>query len=238
MLKIQFDRLVADGVDELGALVMVIDEFPSEERYQPTIELLEEIGYQRSDSSNLSDGEYAIKTPGGNGTEDAIRTFFCMFKMGRYLIQYQPLNRFLLRGKNCSPHRPESDFRFADWYPVKRSSSPQEKTATIEDQLADDFPNAAMAAQFLHDHGFARSNTHKRLPKNTYFVACRHGDGQPSGIVFRGQVKIYFFDYYDDKRYEIGSSGLLKEHCPTKRQLSDSMSLAANQLHIPGPFDQ
>ena len=237
MLKNQFDQFVAEGFDELGAFVMVIDGFPAEERSQPTIELLEELGYQRQDTSNLSDGEYAIKTAAGGGSEAAMRTLFCMFKMGRYLIQYQPINRCLLRGTNCKPHRPESDFRFADWYPAK-GSVPRERVGNIEDQLADDFPNAATAAQFLHDLGVARRNTYKKLPKNTYFVASRHGDGQPSGIVFRTASKTYFFDYYEDERYEMGSSGLLKDLCPTERQLSQSMSIALSQLHSLGPFDK
>lgn len=236
MLKLQFDQFVGDGFDELGAFVMVIDGFPAEERSQPTIELLEEIGYQRRGTSNLSDGEYAIKTVAGNGTEAAMQTFFCMFKMGKYLIQYQPLNRCILRGTSCKPHRPESDFRFADWYPVK-GSSPRDRVGKIEDQLADDFPNAAMAAQFLYDLGIARSNTHKKLPKNTYFVASRHGDGQPSGIVFRTTSKTCFYDYFEDQRYEMGSSGLLKDYCPTKRQLSDSMSIAPCQFPALGSFN-
>ena len=236
MLRIQFDRLVADGFDELGAFVMVIDGFPSEERYQPTTELLEEIGYQRLGSSNVGEGEYAIKTVGGGGTEAAMQTFFCLFKMGKHLIQYQPLNRCILRGTSCKPHRPESAFRFADWYPVKGASH-RKRVGKIEDQLADDFPNAAMATQFLHDLGHARSNTHKKLPKNTYFVAARHGDGQPSGVVFRTASKTYFYDYYEDQRYEMGSSGLLKDYCPTKRQLIDSTSIALFQFPALGSFD-
>jgi hypothetical protein len=237
MLKYQFDQFVVDGFDELGAFVMVIDGFPPEERYQPTVDLLEEIGYQRVDTSDVGDGEYNIKTAGGHGTEASMKSFFCSFKMGKHLIQYQPVNRCILRGTSCKPHRPESDFRFADWYPVKGSSL-RERAKKIEDQLADDFPNAAMAAQFLYDLGFARSNTYKKLPKNTYFVASRHGDGQPSGIVFRGVSKTYFYDYYEDERYEMGSSGLLKDFCPTKRQLSDSMSLAVSQFPSLGSFDE
>ena len=229
MLKTQFEQFVADGFDELGALVMIIDGFPAEERYRPTIELLEAIGYQHCETEDLNDGEYAMKTGGGSESDAAIRTFFIVFKMGRFLIQYQPINRFLMRGKNCLPHRPESDFRFADWYPVKGSAAKGD-VEKIEDRLADDFPNAAMAAQFLHDHGFARSNTHKRLPPNTYFVASRQGDGQPSGIVFRGEDKTYFYDYYADARYLMGSSGLLKEYFETKRQSDSSMSIALTQF--------
>lgn len=236
MLKHQFDQFVADGFDELGAFVMVIDGFPAEERYPPTIELLEEIGYRRCDSTKLSDGEYAIRTVGGKATEDALRTFFCMFKLGKHLILYQPLNRCICRGESFKPHRPESDFRFADWYPMK-GLSPRERAGEIEDQLANDFPNAAMAAQFLHDLGFARSNTYKKLPTNTYFVATRHGDGQPSGIVFRGESKTYFYDYYEDQRYEIGSSGLLKDFSPTNRQLSASMELVSHLFPAPGSLD-
>ena len=108
----------------------------------------------------------------------------------------------------------------------------KQHVGAIEDQLADDFPNAAMAGQFLHDHGFKRSNTHKRLAKNTYFVAARHGDGQPSGIVFRGENETFFFDYYADTRYTMGASGLLKDERPTQRQFSDSASIA--MMNFPG----
>ncbi|MGB7344957.1 MAG: hypothetical protein WBD20_12150 [Pirellulaceae bacterium] len=193
MLKTQFDQFVNDGFDQLGAFVMVIDGFPAEERYQPTNELLQAIGYTRIETEDLNDLQYIIKTGGGQSSEAAIRTFFVVFKMGKFLIQYQPINRCLMRGRRLLPHRPESDFRFADWYPVKGSTA-KKRAAKIEDQLADDFPNAATAAQFLHDHGFARRNTYKKLPQNTYFVASRHGDGQPSGIVFRGKEQTYFYD--------------------------------------------
>lgn len=224
MLKTQFDGFVSEGFDILGALIMVIDGFPAEERFTPTVELLESLGYRRSESGEVGEDEYGIKTPAGQGSEAAMRVFFVSFKVGKYMIQYQPLNRFIVRGKSCIPHRPESDFRFADWYPVKGSAG-KIQVAKIEDQLADDFPNAAMAAQFLYDQGFARSNTHKRLGKNTYFVAARHGDGQPSGIVFRGDDEIFFFDYYEDARYIMGASGLLKDHRETKRQLNDAVSI-------------
>ena len=120
MLKTQFDRFVAEGFDELGALIMVIDGFPADERLQPTIELLESLGYRRSETAEVDEDEYGIKTPGGQASEAALRAFFVKFKIGRYLIQYQPLHRFILRGKSCIPHRPESDFRFADWYPGNR----------------------------------------------------------------------------------------------------------------------
>ena len=169
LLKYQFDQFVVDGFDELGAFTMLIDGFPHDERYQPTIDLLEEIGYQRVDTSELGDGEYNIKTAGGYGTEASVKSFFCAFRMGKYLIQYQPINRCIFRGTCCKPHRPESDFRFADWYPVKGSS-----------------------------------------PR----------------------------DYYEDERYEMGSSGLLKDFCPTKRQLSDSMSLAVSQFPSLGSLDE
>lgn len=231
MLKHQFDRFVADGYDKLGAFVMVIDGFPAEERYQPTIELLEELGYQRCDTNKVGDGEYAIRTVGGKATEEVLRIFFCVFRMDKYLILYQPVNRCISRGESYKPHRPESDFRFADWYP-RKGLSPRERAEKIEDQLADDFPNAAMAAQFLHDLGFARSNNHKKLPKNTYFVSARHGDGQPSGIVFRGESKTFFYDYFEDQRYEMGSSGLLKDFCPTDRQSMAAMALATNQFPL------
>lgn len=229
MLRAQYDRFIAEGFDELGAFIMVIDGFPPEERLQPTIELLESLGYRRSETANVDDDEYGIKTPGGKASEAALRAFFVQFKIGKFLIQYQPYHRFILRGKSCKPHRPESDFRFADWYPVKGASVP-ERDGRIEDQLADGFPNAAMAAQFLHHHGFARSNTHKKLGKNTYFVAARHGDGQPSGLVFRGEDETYFFDYYADARYIMGASGLLKDHCDTERQISESVSIALTNL--------
>lgn len=235
MLKHQFDGFVADGYDELGAFVMVIDGFSAAERYPPTIELLEELGYQRIDTSKVSEGEYAIRTVGGKATEDALRTFFCTFIMGKFLILYQPLNRCISRGASYKPHRPASDFRFADWYP-KKGTIPRGRTGKIEDQLADDFPSAAMAAQFLHDLGFARSNTYKKLPKNTYFVSTRHGDGQPSGIVFRGESKTFFYDYFEDQRYEMASSGLLKDFSPTDRQSNAAMALATIQLP-PSPLD-
>lgn len=225
MLKNQCDRFVAEGFDKLGAFIMVIDGFPPEQRFEPTIELLESLGYQRTETADVSEGEYNIKTPGGRASEAARRAFFVKFNLGRYLIQYQPLNRFILRGKSCIPHRPESDFRFADWYPVKGSPLKQQ-VGEIEDQLADDFPNAAMAGQFLHDQGFKRSNTHKKLGKDTYFVASRHGDGQPSGIVFRGENETLYFDYYADTRYTMGASGLLKDERPTERQFSDAASIA------------
>lgn len=237
MLKTQHDSFVAEGFDELGAFIMVIDGFPPEQRLEPTIELLESLGYQRRETADVGDSEYNIKTPGGQASEAARRAFFVKFKVGKHLIQYQPFNRFILRGKSCIPHRPDSDFRFADWYPVKGSPIKQ-RVGRIEDQLADDFPNAAMAAQFLHDHGFARSNTHKRLPKHTYFVASRHGDGQPSGVVFRGDSKTYFFDYYEDERYEMGTSGLLKSVCSTERQLQQSMSIAVSHFPTLRSFDQ
>jgi hypothetical protein len=226
MLKIQYDRLIADGFDELGALVSMIDSVDPDERYQPTIELLESLGYRRCDAMKPDDGEYAIKAVGGQATEASLRAFFVVFKMGDYVLNYQPINRCLFRGDKLTSHRPESDFRFADWYPTK-GSAPRKKKGKIEDQLADDFSNASMAAQFLYDHKFARSNTYKRLPKNTYFVSSRHGDGQPSGIVFRGESKTYFYDYYEDERYEMGASGLLKSYCLTRRQTLDSASLAA-----------
>lgn len=225
MLRAQYDRFIAEGFDELGAMIMVVDGFPPEERLQPTVEVLESLSYRRSETANIDEGEYVIKTPGGHASEAALRASFVKFKMGKYLIQYQPLHRFILRGKSCIPHRPESDFRFADWYPVKGASAP-ERVGKIEDQLADRFPNAATAAQFLHHHGFNRSNTHKRLSKNTYFVAARHGDGQPSGLVFRGQDETYFFDYYADRRFLMGASGLLKDHCDTKRQISSRVAIA------------
>jgi hypothetical protein len=88
-----------------------------------------------------------------------------------------------------------------------------------------------MAGQFLHDHGFARSNTHKKLGINTYFVAARHGDGQPSGIAFRGEGETFFFDYYADARYIMGASGLLKDQRQTERQLSDAVSIAMMNFH-------
>ena len=225
MLKTQFDRFVAEGFDELGALIMVIDGFPQDERFEPTIELLESLGYQRRGAPDVDEGEYSVSTPGGQATEAARRVFFVKFILGKHLIQYQPCNRFLLRGKSCKAHRPESDLRFADWYPVK-GSPVKERVGAIEDQLADDFPNAAMAGQFLHDHGFKRSNTYKKLGKNTYFAAARHGDGQPSGIVFRGEDETYFFDYYADTRYTMGSSGLLKDELPSERQQDIAASIA------------
>ena len=210
---------------------MVIDGFSHEKRFEPTIDLLESLDYQRSDSDDVGEGEYSIKTPGGQANDDALRTFFVKFKIGRHLIQYQPINRFILRGKSCIPHRPQSDFRFADWYPVK-GSPVKERVGAIEQQLADDFPNAATAGQFLHDQGFRRSNTHKKLGKNTYFVAARHGDGQPSGIVFRGENETFFFDYYADARYTMGGSGLLKDEQPTERQANDTASIA--MMNFPG----
>ncbi len=231
MLKTQYDSYVAEGFDKLGAFIMVIDGFPPEQRFEPTIELLESLGYQRVQTAGVGEDEYSIKTPGGRASEAARRAFFVKFKFGRYLIQYQPLNRFILRGKSCIPHRPESDFRFADWYPVK-GSPVKPRVGEIQEQLADDFPNAAMAGQFLHDHGFARSNTHKKLGKNTYFVAARHGDGQPSGIVFRGENETFFFDYYADARYVMGASGLLKDEWPTPRQFSNTASIA--MINFPG----
>ncbi len=230
MLRTQFDQFVTDGFDHLGALIMVIDGFPAEERLHPTIELLESLGYTRSASAEVDVDEYAIKTPGGQGSEAALRSFFVKFKMERYLIQYQPLHRFILRGKSCTPHRPESDFRFADWYPVK-GAKVKKRSGKIEDQLADDFPNAAMAGQFLHDHGFTRSNTHKNIGKNTYFVAARHGDGQPSGIVIRGEHETFFFDYFADARYIMGASGLLKDQRQTERQYSDAITIAMMNVH-------
>ncbi len=231
MLKTQYDSFVAEGFDKLGAFIMVIDGFPPEQRFEPTIELLESLGYQRSKTTDVGKDQYSIKTPGGQASESALPAFFVNFKLGRYLIQYQPLNRFILRGKSCIPHRPESDFRFADWYPVKGTPVKQ-RVGEIEDQLADDVPNAAMAGQFLHDHGFKRSNTHKKLSRNMYFVAARHGDGQPSGIVFRGEKEIFFFDYYADSRYIMGASGLLKDERPTQRQFSDAASIA--MMKFPG----
>jgi hypothetical protein len=119
MLKTQYDSFVAEGFDKLGALIMVIDGFPPEQRFEPTIELLESLDYQRVETADVGEREYSIKTPGGKASEAAQRAFFIKFKLGRYVIQYQPLNRFILRGKSCIPHRPESDFRFADWYPAK-----------------------------------------------------------------------------------------------------------------------
>jgi len=230
MLKTEFDQFVADGFDELGAFIMVIDGFPADERLRPTIELLESLGYRRSETAEVDQDEYGIKTPGGSASEAALRAFFVKFKIDRYLIQYQPLHRFILRGKSCIPHRPDSDFRFADWYPVKGAIA-KKRSGAIEEQLADDFPNAATAGQFLHDHGFARSNTHKRLGRNTYFVAARHGDGQPSGIVFRGEDETFYFDYYADARYIVGASGLLKDHRHTERQLSSDISIALMNIH-------
>jgi hypothetical protein len=230
MLKTQFDQFVADGFDRLGAFIMVIDGFLADERFQPTIDLLEALGYSRSDSTEVDVDQYAVRTPGGQQSEAALRTFFVNFKMGHYLIHYQPLNRCIFRGKTYTPHRPESDFRFADWYPVKGATA-KKRSGKIEDQLADDFPNAAMAGQFLHDHGFARSNTHKNLGKNTYFVASRHGDGQPSGIVFRGEDESFFFDYYADARYIMGASGLLKDQRQTARQYSEAISIAMTNIH-------
>ena len=231
MPKIQYDQFVSDGFDPLGAFVMAIDGFPADERYHPTVELLKALDYQRSDSAEIGEGEFRIKTAGGGLSEAAMRTFFVAFKMGKFLIQYQPLNRDLFRGKQFKPHRPESDFRFADWYPVKDSSTVKRK-GKIEDQLADDFPNAAMAAQFLHDQGFVRSNTHKRLPVNTYFVASRHGDGQPSEIVFRGASDIFFYDYYEDARYLMGASGLLMDHVQTERQIHDTLSIVSMNMPL------
>lgn len=225
-----YEQFIQQGFDELGAIVMVIDGHPEDQRYEPTIELFEAIGYQRADSEAVEAGEYAVKTVSGRADTSALPSFFVKFMIGKLLIQYQPLNRFLLRGKSCQPHRPESDFRFADWYPAKTASAIQ-RNNRIEDQLADEFPNAAGAAQFLHELGFQRSNTHKRLDRNVYFVAARHGDGQPSGIVFRGDHETYFYDYYSDERYLMGTRGLLKDHRPTERQLSDSISLAS--MHLP-----
>ncbi len=231
MLKSFFDRFVADGFDELGAFVNVIDGFLAEERFQPTVELLEALGYQRVYSAAVGENEYSISGTGSESNEKSCQTAFFRFQMGKLLIQYQPLNRCILRGKNLATHRPESDFRFADWYPVK-DAPVKAIVGKIEDQLADDFPNAATAAQFLFGHGFARSNTHKRLPKNTYFVAARHGDGQPSGIVFRSDGHTFFYDYYSDARYLMGASGLLKDLCDTERQFSEAMSLATAQMPL------
>ena len=225
LLKTRYDCLLDEGFDELGALVNVIDDYSPEERFSPTIELLESLGLERIKTDDVGLGEYSIKTAAGKNSEAALRAFFVRFKLDRYLIQYQPLNRLILRGESCLPHRPESDFRFADWYPIKRNPA-KERAGKIEDQLADDFPNAAMAGQFLHDHGFKRSNTHKRLNQNTYFVAARQGDAQPSGIVFRGEGQTFFFDYYADTRYLMGASGLLKNEQPTKRQATLAASIA------------
>jgi hypothetical protein len=229
-LQIQYERFIEQGFDGLGAIVMVIDGHPDSERYEPTIELLEAIGYQRCDTESVEPGEYSIKTVSGRADAKALPSFFVKFLMGKQLITYQPLNRFIVRGKSCLPHRPESDFRFADWYPVA-SGRGKERKKPIEDQIADDFPNAAAAAQFLHEQGFKRSNTYKKLDRNTYFVAARHGDGQPSGIVFRGDGETFFYDFYSDDRYLMGASGLLKDHRPTERQLTDSLSLAS--IHCP-----
>jgi hypothetical protein len=230
-LQIQYEKLIEQGFDQLGAIVMVIDGHPGDERYEPTIELLEAIGYQRADHDSVESGEYAIKTVSGRADATALPSFFVKFMIGKQLFQYQPLNRFIARGKSCLPHRPESDFRFADWYPAKRVSGVKRKKR-IEDQIADDFPNAAAAAQFLHEQGLQRSNTYKKLDCSTYFVAARHGDGQPSGIVFRGDGETFFYDFYSDDRYVMGASGVLKDHQPTERQLTDSLSLATMNLPI------
>lgn len=226
MLKESYEQFVGDGFDRLGALVMVIDGYPADSRYRPTIDLLEAIGYQPHDSIDVGDDEYLIQSAGGRGNEAALRAFFVVFKMGKFLIRYQPLNRCILRGKSCKPHRPESDFRFADWYPAKNVDA-CDRVGSVEDQLAD-FPNAMQAAQFLHHHGYARSNTHVKLNKNTYFVSCRQGDGQPSGIVFRGDDEAYFYDYYSDERFLVGQSGLLMEWRQTERQITSELSLAVD----------
>lgn len=228
MLKENFDQFVDAGFDKLGAFIMVIDGFPNDERLRPTIELLEALGYQNCKGTTLDKNEYFVKSLRGQTDEAAMRMFIVTFIVGKYQIQYQPYHRCILRGKSCTPHRPESDFRFADWYPAK-SFSGKEKVGEIEDQLADDFPNAASAAEFLHHHGFTRSNTHKRLGKNTYFVACRHGDGQPSGIVFRGENETYYFDYFADARFVMGPSGLIKDSRETVRQMDSAISLASLQ---------
>ncbi|WP_442509670.1 hypothetical protein SH528x_001259 [Novipirellula sp. SH528] len=235
LLKIQYDQFIKDGFDKLGAIVMVIDGCNEDERYEPTVELLEEIGYKRSDAGEVGEDEFLIKTPAGSMSEKSMRAFFVKFKIGKLLLQYQPLNRFIVRGKQYTPHRPESDFRFADWYPVKPDSKkanakPVVRRGMIEDQIADDFPNAAMAAQFLHEQGFKRSNRYKRLPVNTYFVAARHGDGQASGVVFRGEKETYYFDFYSDARYVMGASGLLKDHADTKRQLRNASEIVAMNI--------
>jgi len=229
-LQVQYDQFIEQGFDKLGAIVMVIDGHPDDQRYEPTIELLNAIGYQRADTDSVEPGEYAIKTVSGRADATALSTFFVKFLIGKQLITYQPLNRFIVRGKSCLPHRPESDLRFADWYPVASEPGKKRKNP-IEEQIADDFPNAAAAAQFLHEQGFKRSNTYRKLDHNTYFVAARHGDGQPSGIVFRGDDEIFFYDFYSDDRYLMGASGLLKDHRPTERQLADARSLAA--IHCP-----
>ncbi|MGB7324569.1 MAG: hypothetical protein WBD31_06840 [Rubripirellula sp.] len=227
--KTLHDQYVKDGFDPLGALVMVIDGYPAEDRYEPTVELLESLDYQRVYHDSPKAGEYEIIAPGGSSNPTSLIVFFVKFKIGRFLILYQPINRDFFRGKAMSPHRPESDLRFADWYPVKDFSVADRKEK-IEDQLADDFPNAALAAQFLHGQGFRRSNTHKKLDVNTYFVSARQGDGQPSGIVFRGTKKTYFFDFYSDDRYVMGPNGLLMEYKPTQRQFELGASIAVNSL--------
>ncbi len=229
-LQTQYEQFLDQGFDGLGAIVMVIDGHPDSERYEPTIELLEAIGYERCDTDSVEPGEYSIKTVSGRADARALPSFFVKFMIGKQLITYQPLNRFIARGKRCLPHRPESDLRFADWYPVA-SGPKKERGKQIEDQIADDFPNAAAAAQFLHEQGIKRSNTYKKLDCNTYFVASRHGDGQPSGIVFRGDGETFFYDFYSDDRYLMGASGLLKGHRPTRRQITDSLSLAS--IHCP-----
>jgi uncharacterized protein with von Willebrand factor type A (vWA) domain len=97
--------------------------------------------------------------------------------------------------------------------------------------LADDFPNAAMAGQFLDDHGFKRTNRHKKTRQEHLFVATGHGDGQPSGIVLRGEGETYFFDYDADTRYVMGGSDLLKDERPGERQFRETMSIAAMDFH-------
>ena len=55
---------------------MVIDGFPAEKRLEPTIELLESLGYQRIESEDLGEGEYSIKTSGGQASERVSCTRF------------------------------------------------------------------------------------------------------------------------------------------------------------------
>lgn len=234
-LKTEHDQLIADGFDPLGAIVMVIDGIDAESRFEPTIELLESLGYCACQTEEVEPKQYSLRTAGGKNDQAALSSFFVKFLLGKHLIRYQPLNRDLFRGKGMLPHRPASDFCFADWYPKKSASKIQVKEK-IEDQIADDFPNAATAAQFLHDSGFSRSNTHKRIPVNTYFVSARLGDGQPSGIVFRKEAEAYFFDFYSDDRYLIGPSGLLSAFKPTDQQFHKQASIVVNGLALRSDF--
>lgn len=229
LTKIHYEQFLKDGFDPLGAMVMVIDGYSAEDRFDPTVELLESLDYQRVYDAEPKADEFQIMTVGDGTNPKSLSVFFVKFRIGRYLFLYQPLNRDLFRGKKMAPHRPESDFRFADWYPAKNVPVADRKE-NIEDQLADDFPNAALAAQFLYDQGFRRSNTHKRLDINTYFVSARQGDGQPSGIVFRGTGKTYFYDFYSDDRYIMGPNGLLMECKLTDRQFHLSASIAMNSV--------